>query len=130
MGVSKNTVGKDVLHDKNNSPDFNQSETKRSIPEDTAVGMPVGDPVDVDRNEDGDILTYEIVIVDGPGESSTAEDVGNPATSALSQRTCPSSPSTRPLVNSGWQRSCLLRRPMAECSVKVMTSPLLASTQL
>ena len=45
----------------NNSPDFNTSKTTRSIPEDTAVGMPVGLPVDVDINEDEDTLTYEIV---------------------------------------------------------------------
>ena len=32
------------------------------VNEDTAVGMPVGDPVDVDRNEDDDVLTYEIVM--------------------------------------------------------------------
>ena len=50
-------------------PDFNQSETTREIPEGTAVGMPVGDPVDVDRNEDNDVLTYEIVM--------TVEDNGS-----------------------------------------------------
>lgn len=44
----------------NNSPDFNANKTDREIPEDTAVRMPVGDPVDVDRNEDDDVLTYSL----------------------------------------------------------------------
>ena len=68
VGVSTHTVGEDVSDDDNNSPDFNQSKTERDIDEDAAVGDPVGLPVDVDRNEDGDILTYEIV------EASTGED--------------------------------------------------------
>ena len=45
----------------NNSPDFNQNETTRSIDEDAAVGTDIGEPVDVDRNEDGDVLTYSFV---------------------------------------------------------------------
>ena len=61
VGISAYKVRANVSDIDNNSPDFNQSETTRKIPEDTAVGMPVGDPVDVDRNEDGDVLTYEIV---------------------------------------------------------------------
>ena len=61
VGISAYKVRENVSDIDNNSPDFNQSETTREIPEDTAVGMPVGDPVDVDRNEDGDVLTYEIV---------------------------------------------------------------------
>ena len=61
VGISAYKVREDVSDIDNNSPDFNQSETTRSVPENTAVDMPVGDPVDVDRNEDGDVLTYEIV---------------------------------------------------------------------
>ena len=70
IGISANTVRADVSDTDNNSPDFNQSETTREIPEDTAVGMPVGDAVDVDRNEDSDVLTYEIV-------TETTGDDGN-----------------------------------------------------
>ena len=70
VGISANPVQADVLPADNNSPDFNASTTTREIPENTAVGDPVGDPVDVDRNEDNDILTYEIV---------TAPTDGNPA---------------------------------------------------
>ena len=62
VGISANTVGEDVPPERNNSPDFNQSETTRSIPEDAAVDTAVGQPVDVDRNEDGDILTYQLLV--------------------------------------------------------------------
>ena len=63
IGISAYSVRGDVSRNDNNSPDFNASETTRSIPESTAVGMAVGLPVDVDRNEDDDTLTYEIVKV-------------------------------------------------------------------
>ena len=62
VGISAYPVRANVTDEDNNSPDFNQNETTREIPEDTAVGMPVGDVVDVDRNEDSDVLTYEIVM--------------------------------------------------------------------
>ena len=45
----------------NNSPDFQANKATRTIPEDTAVGQPVGLPVMVRLNEDNDILTYELV---------------------------------------------------------------------
>ena len=73
VGRSVNTVRANISGLMNNSPDFNASEVDRSIPEDTAVGDPVGDVVDVDRNEDGDILTYQIVI------DAVAANGGNPA---------------------------------------------------
>ena len=72
VGISMYKVREDVSDIDNNSPDFNQSETTRSIPEDTAVGMAVGDPVDVDRNEDGDVLTYEIVSEDTGDDGNTS----------------------------------------------------------
>ncbi len=82
VAISPNTVGEDVLPERNNSPDFNQSKTTRSIPEDAAVGTAIGDPVDVDRNEDGDILTYELVrTVTGTEASPTA--VGDPGNEAV-----------------------------------------------
>ena len=52
VGRSMNTVRADVPNVMNNSPDFNASEVARSIDEDAAVGDPVGDVIDVDRNED------------------------------------------------------------------------------
>ena len=61
VGISANTVGEDVPPERNNSPDFNLSKTTRSIPENSAVDTAVGLPVDVDRNEDGDILTYQVL---------------------------------------------------------------------
>ena len=62
IGISAYKVQADVSNDANYSPDFRSSTASRTVPEDTAKGMPVGAPVDVDRNEDGDILTYEIVM--------------------------------------------------------------------
>ncbi len=60
VGVSANAVQADVSDLNNNSPDFNRSETTRSVDEEAAKGTVVGEPVDVDRNEDGDTLTYEL----------------------------------------------------------------------
>ena len=76
VGISAYPVRANVSNTDNNSPDFNQSETTREIPEDTSVGMPVGDAVDVDRNEDNDVLTYEIVIV-STGDNSNAAVVAS-----------------------------------------------------
>ncbi len=68
-----------MSNDDNNSPDFNTSKTTRSISEDTAVGMPVGLPVDVDMNEDEDTLTYEIVMtVTGGGTRHVVTEVWHP----------------------------------------------------
>ena len=68
IGISAYKVQADVSNDVNNSPDFRSSTASRTVPEDTAKGMLVGAPVDVDRNEDGDVLTYEIVM------SNTGDD--------------------------------------------------------
>ena len=60
-------VRADVLDANNNSPDFNADtldldETARTVPEDAKVGDTiVGGPVVVDVNEDGDVLTYDIL---------------------------------------------------------------------
>ena len=62
VGISPYPVKADVSDADNNSPDFNQDTTTRTEPENTAVGDPVGrnNPVDVDQNEDGDRLTYQL----------------------------------------------------------------------
>ena len=75
VGISAYPVRADVSDDDNNSPDFNQDTTTRMVPEDRGVGMTVGLPVDVDVNEDGDTLTYEL---DNDKDATTAliGDVG------------------------------------------------------
>ena len=60
VGITAYPTRANVTNVMNNSPDFNANKTTREIPENTAVGMPVGDPVDVDRNEDNDVLTYSL----------------------------------------------------------------------
>ena len=60
IGITDMPVRADVHDDQNNSPDFRQDTTARSVPEDTAVGADVGDVVDVDTNEDNDTLTYTL----------------------------------------------------------------------
>ena len=61
VAITAHPVRADVSDADNNSPDFAEADTTRSVPEDTAVGMPVGDPVEVTTEEDeDDILTYEL----------------------------------------------------------------------
>ena len=60
FGITAHPVRADVSDASNNSPDFSASETSREVPEDTAVGMPVGDPVQVATVEDGEVLTYSL----------------------------------------------------------------------
>ena len=62
VGITANPVRQDVHDGDNNSPDFRADKTERTIPEDTAVGEPVGLPVMVRVNEDNDTLTYELVM--------------------------------------------------------------------
>ena len=62
IGISDDPVRANVHDNSNNSPDFAAAETSRTVPENIEVGMPVEDVVDVDRNEDDDTLTYELVI--------------------------------------------------------------------
>ena len=77
VGMSAYKVRKDVDEPTHNSPDFNASSVKRTISEDTAVGMSVGAPVTVARNEDGDVLTYTLVM--SRGEDTEPYDDDNPA---------------------------------------------------
>ena len=72
VGITAYPTRADVSDAMNNSPDFNDNKTTREVPESTAVGMPVGDPVDVDRNEDGDVLTYSL---DNDDQVSTPLDL-------------------------------------------------------
>ena len=72
VGISANPVQADVSDDDNNSPDFNQDRTTRTVREDAGLGTAVGDQVDVDQNEDSDTLTYEL---DNDKDASTALDV-------------------------------------------------------
>ena len=60
VGITAHPVRADVSDAQNNSPDFNVGTVTRTVPEDTAVGMPAGEPVDVATIEDGDVLTYSL----------------------------------------------------------------------
>ena len=75
IGVSAHRVRADVSDEANASPDFESNETTRSVPEDTAVGSPVGSPVIVDVNEDNDILTYELVMDTGQNPAVVGGDL-------------------------------------------------------
>ena len=73
VGISATTTRADVSDVRNNSPDFNLNKTERDIDEDAAVDALVGDPVDVDQNEDFDVLTYGFVT--DPTDNPDANDV-------------------------------------------------------
>ena len=60
LGITAHPVRADVSDALNNSPDFSVGETAREVPEDTAVGMAVGAPVQVATVEDGEVLTYSL----------------------------------------------------------------------
>ena len=60
-GITVHPVRNDISDDANNSPDFNANKVTREIAENAAIGDPVGAPVVVLRNEDDDVLTYELV---------------------------------------------------------------------
>ena len=72
-----------MSNDLNNSPDFSHSTASRTIPENTAVGDPVGAVVMVDINEDHDTLTYELVEINENGTAATGELVGEPHNTAV-----------------------------------------------
>ena len=59
-GISMNPVRAEVSPGANASPDFEDDEDTRSVPESTAVGDPVGDPVTA-TDTDNDIVTYELI---------------------------------------------------------------------
>ena len=66
-GISTNPVRAAVSSGANASPDFQDDTDTRSVPESTAVGDPVGDPVTA-TDTDNDTLTYELVAVAAPND--------------------------------------------------------------
>ena len=64
---SENPVRAEVSPNANASPDFPDDADTRTVPESTAVGDPVGDPV-VATDTDNDTLTYELIAVVSPND--------------------------------------------------------------
>ena len=76
VGITMYPTRADVSDAMNNSPDFNANKITRGVDEDAAVGDSVGDPVDVDRNEDGDVLTYSLDNDDNAGNTIALTEDG------------------------------------------------------
>ena len=67
-GISMNPVRAEVSSPGDNgSPDFEEDADTRTVPESTAVGDPVGDPVAA-TDPDDDTLTYELIEVASPND--------------------------------------------------------------
>ena len=67
-GISMNPVRAEVSSPGDNgSPDFEEDADTRTVPESTAVGDPVGDPVAA-TDPDSDTLTYELIEVAAPND--------------------------------------------------------------
>ena len=64
---STNPVRAEVSDNANASPDFEDNTDDRTVPESTAVGDPVGDPVKA-TDTDNDTLTYELIEVASPND--------------------------------------------------------------
>ena len=64
---SENPVRAEVSSGANASPDFQDDTDTRSVPESTAVGDPVGDPVTA-TDTDNDTLTYELIAAPTPND--------------------------------------------------------------
>ena len=64
---STNPVRAEVSEGANASPDFEDDADTRTVPESTAVGDPVGDPVTA-TDTDNDTLTYELIEVGSPND--------------------------------------------------------------
>ncbi len=77
VATSAHPVQADVPDDINNSPDFSEAMTDRTVPENTGVGEAVGARVVVDINEDDDTLTYEIVATDRGNDGNSAVVTGD-----------------------------------------------------
>ena len=65
---SKNPVRAEVSDNANASPDFPDDTDTRTVPESTAVGDPVGDPVTATDTKK-DMLTYELMAAAAPNEN-------------------------------------------------------------
>ena len=61
FGITANAVRADVHNDDNNSPDFRESSTTRTVAENIAGGSDIGRQVMVNVNEDNDTLTYQLL---------------------------------------------------------------------
>ena len=80
IGISEFPVRADVHDNSNNSPDFTAAETTREVMEDIKEHAPVGEVVDVDKNEDrGDELTYQLVRSSDITNNNGGADDGNSA---------------------------------------------------
>ncbi len=66
-GISMNPVRAEVSPGANASPDFEDDADTRTVPESTAVGDPVGDPVTA-TDTDNDTVTYELMAAAAPNE--------------------------------------------------------------
>ena len=58
----------------NASPDFEDDTDTRTVPESTAVGDPVGDPVTA-TDTDNDTLTYELIEVASPNAGDLSSSI-------------------------------------------------------
>ena len=76
FGITANAVRADVANADNNSPDFRESSTTRTVAENIAGGSDIGRPVMVNVNEDNDTLTYQL-------QPSTEVAAGDPGTDAV-----------------------------------------------
>ena len=66
-GISMNPVRAEVSPGANASPDFEDDADDRTVPESTAVGDPVGDPVTA-TDTDNDTVTYELIASASPND--------------------------------------------------------------
>ena len=66
-GISTKPVRAEVSPGANASPDFQDETDDRSVPESTAVGANVGDPVTA-TDTDNDTLTYDLIAVASPND--------------------------------------------------------------
>ena len=66
-GKSMNPVRAEVSPGANASPDFEDDADTKTVPESTAVGDPVGDPVTA-TDTDNDTVTYELIAADSPND--------------------------------------------------------------
>ena len=75
VGMTAHPVRADVPDAANNPPNFNVGTVARLVPEDTAVDMAVGEPVDVASVDDGDVLTYSLDDDSDPDPADMTTDV-------------------------------------------------------
>ena len=74
FGITEYPVRADIHDDTNNSPGFPQGSLTRTVEEDIDVDGAVGNPVQVNLNEDDDVLTYSLV-TSGAGADGNSDFV-------------------------------------------------------